>query len=206
MRSDTPRFLDCGEAALSWNSATASIPPINARVLALDARLRAAPPAGLRETTPDLSLADPALRAAGNFPRRAGRGDRSSDRALRASRRRSPLRAGPFPAAMIPPSRRTLRSGRRCSVAGASLAAAARGRRLSRLYVWLRAGLVLSRRPARGARDPAARQPARADAAGRRADRRRALLDRRHSHADRLVCHRAHARAAVRAATATRPF
>ncbi len=47
-----PRFLDCGEAALSVEFGDAVDPAINARVLALDAALRAAPPPGLRETTP----------------------------------------------------------------------------------------------------------------------------------------------------------
>ncbi|MBM3550776.1 MAG: allophanate hydrolase subunit 1 [Alphaproteobacteria bacterium] len=47
-----PRFIDCGEAALSVEFGEGVDPAINARVLTLDARLRAAPPQGLRETTP----------------------------------------------------------------------------------------------------------------------------------------------------------
>ncbi|MCX7900487.1 MAG: allophanate hydrolase subunit 1, partial [Methylocystis sp.] len=47
-----PRFLDCGETALSVEFGDAVDPEINARVLALDDALRAAPPKGLRETTP----------------------------------------------------------------------------------------------------------------------------------------------------------
>jgi inhibitor of KinA len=47
-----PRFLDCGEAALSVEFGDVVDPAVNARVLALDKRLCAAPPAGLRETTP----------------------------------------------------------------------------------------------------------------------------------------------------------
>ena len=52
MEYDTPRFLDCGEAALSVEFGDSVDPAVNARVLALDRRLRAAPPKGLRETTP----------------------------------------------------------------------------------------------------------------------------------------------------------
>ncbi|MGD9543684.1 MAG: allophanate hydrolase subunit 1 [Methylocystis sp.] len=52
MKYETPRFLDCGEAALSVEFGDSVDPVINARVLALDACLRAAPPPGLRETTP----------------------------------------------------------------------------------------------------------------------------------------------------------
>ena len=52
MDYETPRFLDCGEAALSVEFGDSVDPAVNGRVLALDERLRAAPPAGLRETTP----------------------------------------------------------------------------------------------------------------------------------------------------------
>ncbi|PWB89629.1 allophanate hydrolase [Methylocystis sp. MitZ-2018] len=52
MDDETPRFLDCGESALSVEFGDNVDPAVNARVLALDERLRAAPPAGLRETTP----------------------------------------------------------------------------------------------------------------------------------------------------------
>jgi len=48
----TPRFLDCGEAGLSVEFGDSVDPAINARVLALDDMLRAAPPPGLYETTP----------------------------------------------------------------------------------------------------------------------------------------------------------
>lgn len=52
MRYDRPRFLDCGEAALSVEFGDSVDPVINAQVLALDDALRAAAVAGLRETTP----------------------------------------------------------------------------------------------------------------------------------------------------------
>jgi KipI family sensor histidine kinase inhibitor len=52
MEYETPRFLDCGEAALSVEFGDSVDPAINGRVLALDERLRASAPAGLRETTP----------------------------------------------------------------------------------------------------------------------------------------------------------
>ncbi|TLG77733.1 allophanate hydrolase subunit 1 [Methylocystis sp. B8] len=52
MEYEAPRFLDCGEAALSVEFGDSVDPAINARVLALDECLRAAMPAGLRETTP----------------------------------------------------------------------------------------------------------------------------------------------------------
>lgn len=52
MRSDRPRYLDCGEAALSVEFGDRVDPDIHARVLALDETLRAAAIAGLRETTP----------------------------------------------------------------------------------------------------------------------------------------------------------
>lgn len=52
MNQKTPRFLDCGEAALSVEFGGVVDPEVNARVLALDARLCAVPPQGLRETTP----------------------------------------------------------------------------------------------------------------------------------------------------------
>lgn len=48
----SPRFLDQGEAALTVEFGDAVDPAINARVLALDEALRAAAPAGVRETTP----------------------------------------------------------------------------------------------------------------------------------------------------------
>ncbi len=47
-----PRFLNVGEAALSVEFGDSVAPDINARVLALDAALRAAPPEGLLETAP----------------------------------------------------------------------------------------------------------------------------------------------------------
>lgn len=52
MEYEAPRFLDCGEAALSVEFGDSVDPAINARVLALDEALRAAPPPGLRETAP----------------------------------------------------------------------------------------------------------------------------------------------------------
>ncbi|MBM3577137.1 MAG: allophanate hydrolase subunit 1 [Alphaproteobacteria bacterium] len=52
MEYETPRFLDCGEAALSVEFGDSVDPAINARVLALDERLHASALAGLRETTP----------------------------------------------------------------------------------------------------------------------------------------------------------
>lgn len=52
MEYERPRFLDCGEAALSVEFGDSVDPAINARVLALDDMLRAAPPPGLYETTP----------------------------------------------------------------------------------------------------------------------------------------------------------
>ncbi len=52
MEYETPRFLDCGEAALSVEFGDSVDPAINARVLALDAALSAEPPMGLRETAP----------------------------------------------------------------------------------------------------------------------------------------------------------
>lgn len=48
----TPRFLDCGETGLSVEFGDSVDPAINARVLALDDMLRAAPPPGLCESTP----------------------------------------------------------------------------------------------------------------------------------------------------------
>lgn len=47
-----PRYLDCGEAALSVEFGDSVDPEINARVLALDAVLRLAPIVGVRETAP----------------------------------------------------------------------------------------------------------------------------------------------------------
>jgi inhibitor of KinA len=47
-----PRFLDAGEAALVVEFGETVDPAINDRVLALDAALRAAPPAGTREFVP----------------------------------------------------------------------------------------------------------------------------------------------------------
>lgn len=52
MEYERPRFLDCGEAALSVEFGDSVDPAINARVLALDDMLRAASPPGLYETTP----------------------------------------------------------------------------------------------------------------------------------------------------------
>jgi allophanate hydrolase subunit 1 len=47
-----PRFLDAGEAALVVEFGETVDPAINDRVLALDAALRADPPAGTREFVP----------------------------------------------------------------------------------------------------------------------------------------------------------
>ena len=47
-----PRFLDAGEAALVVEFGDTVDPAINDRVLALDAALRADPPAGTREFVP----------------------------------------------------------------------------------------------------------------------------------------------------------
>jgi KipI family sensor histidine kinase inhibitor len=52
MAGTRPRFLDQGEAALVVEFGEAVDPQINAQVLALDAAFRAAPPPGVRETTP----------------------------------------------------------------------------------------------------------------------------------------------------------
>lgn len=52
MRYDGPRFLDQGETALTVEFGDCVDEGLNAQVLALDAALRADPPAGLRETTP----------------------------------------------------------------------------------------------------------------------------------------------------------
>ena len=49
---EAPRFLDAGEAALSIEFGDTVDPETNARVLALDARLRRAAPEGLMETLP----------------------------------------------------------------------------------------------------------------------------------------------------------
>src|SRR4029077_19445623 len=50
--SSAPRFLDAGEAALVVEFGEVADPAINDRVLALDAVLRADPPAGTREFVP----------------------------------------------------------------------------------------------------------------------------------------------------------
>jgi inhibitor of KinA len=52
MQRDSPRFLDQGETALTVEFGDCVDEAVNARVLSLDAALRAAPPAGLLETTP----------------------------------------------------------------------------------------------------------------------------------------------------------
>ena len=49
---ERPRYLDAGEAALSVEFGDSVDPQINARVLALEAALRAAAPEGVRETVP----------------------------------------------------------------------------------------------------------------------------------------------------------
>jgi inhibitor of KinA len=51
-KSSAPRFLDAGEAALVVQFGETVEPAINDRVLALDAALRANPPAGTREFVP----------------------------------------------------------------------------------------------------------------------------------------------------------
>lgn len=48
----TPRFLPCGDSALTVEFGSAIDPELNGRVLALDALLRESPPAGLIETVP----------------------------------------------------------------------------------------------------------------------------------------------------------
>ncbi len=52
MQDAGPRYLDQGETALTVEFGDAVDPDINARVLALDDALRAAPPPGVKETTP----------------------------------------------------------------------------------------------------------------------------------------------------------
>lgn len=52
MLYDEPRFLDCGEAALSVEFGDGVDPHVHTRVLALDEALRAVAPAGVSETTP----------------------------------------------------------------------------------------------------------------------------------------------------------
>ncbi len=52
MDAPGPRYLDQGETALTVEFGDAVDPDINARVLALDDAFRAAPPPGVRETTP----------------------------------------------------------------------------------------------------------------------------------------------------------
>ncbi|KLK94419.1 allophanate hydrolase [Microvirga vignae] len=48
----TPRFLPCGDSALTVEFGSAIDPELNGKVLALDALLRASPPVGLIETVP----------------------------------------------------------------------------------------------------------------------------------------------------------
>ncbi|MEZ0169533.1 5-oxoprolinase subunit PxpB [Microvirga sp. TS319] len=48
----TPRFLPCGDTALTVEFGSAIDPGLNGKVLALDSLLRANPPAGLIETVP----------------------------------------------------------------------------------------------------------------------------------------------------------
>lgn len=48
----TPRFLPCGDSALTVEFGSAIDPELNGKVLALDALLRASPPAGLVEIVP----------------------------------------------------------------------------------------------------------------------------------------------------------
>jgi len=48
----TPRFLPCGDSALTVEFGSSIDPELNGRVLALDALLRENPPAGLIETVP----------------------------------------------------------------------------------------------------------------------------------------------------------
>jgi len=48
----TPRFLPCGDGALTVEFGSTIDPDLNGKVLALDALLRASPPAGLIETVP----------------------------------------------------------------------------------------------------------------------------------------------------------
>lgn len=48
----TPRFLPCGDTALTVEFGSTIDPDLNGKVLALDALLRADPPAGLIETVP----------------------------------------------------------------------------------------------------------------------------------------------------------
>lgn len=48
----TPRFLPCGDSALTVEFGSAIDPDLNGKVLALDALLRTNPPAGLIETVP----------------------------------------------------------------------------------------------------------------------------------------------------------
>lgn len=52
MSSITPRFLDAGDSALFVELGEIIDPDLNARILALDAAVRAAAPAGLVETVP----------------------------------------------------------------------------------------------------------------------------------------------------------
>lgn len=52
MSSITPRFLDAGDSALFVELGDIIDPALNARILALDAAVRAAAPAGLVETVP----------------------------------------------------------------------------------------------------------------------------------------------------------
>jgi KipI family sensor histidine kinase inhibitor len=52
MLFERPRYLDCGEAALIVEFGDSVDPKIHARVMALDAHLRAAAPAGVIETVP----------------------------------------------------------------------------------------------------------------------------------------------------------
>ena len=194
----SPRYLDAGEAALSVEFGDSVDPEINARVLTLDAALREAKLAGVEELVPtyrslmihyepltisraDLvkSLESFALHGASAFVPKA--------------RWHVPCCYDPALAEDIIEAARNPRH-----VAGSAWRAA-RKRLLSRLYVWIRAGLVLSRRPAGNPCSAAPRQPARGHAAGRRADRRRAVANRRQSDADRLVRYRPDAGADVRA-------
>lgn len=48
----TPRFLPCGDTALTVEFGSAIDPDLNGKVLALDSLLRVSPPAGLIETVP----------------------------------------------------------------------------------------------------------------------------------------------------------
>ncbi len=199
--SAEPRILPCGDAALLVEFGNEIDPELNAKVLALDARLNARRDGVLSAVVECV----PTYRSLLVHYDPVGADFAALARRLPASRTICPMSprrggCGASLSSMAALSARSRRASRRVTaLSPAQLIETHAGAHLSRLHDRLRAGLCLSRRARSGLGDAAPRGAAHAGSGGHDLDRRHPGARRLDRGAERLAPSRAHAGAHLHA-------